>query len=490
MNDLPNVPANDPADDTVVRRRYAVIGIGSRSLMYLDAICGAHADHATLAAWGDTNPGRLEFVASHLPGRGLERVPRFRPPELAEVIAEHRIDRTIITSPDDTHAAHIATALDAGSDVVVEKPLTVDEAGVELILDAVRRTGRNVTVTFNYRYSPRNESLKRVITDGTIGEVTSVHFEWLLDTSHGADYFRRWHRYKDVSGGLLVHKSSHHFDLVNWWLDDTPTRVYARGGLRFYGAANAARRGLGDRPGRGSVDVAERDPFGLDLRDDEVLRGLYYDQEHHDGYLRDRDVFDDGITIEDNLSLVVDYGSGATMAYSLCAHGPWEGYTVAVNGTAGRAELTVVERGAVLFDETGRVTVDPSASPDGVVADASRPGGERLVVQRHFEPAHEVPIPTGEGGHGGGDAILLRDVFVGGVDDPLGRASTWRDGIRSVVVGIAGNRSLATGMPVRIDELSFGAAVTSPAPNGHGRAPAPAADSGGPGEVAVTRTAR
>ena len=62
-----------------------------------------------------------------------------------------------------------------------------------------------------------------------------MHFEWLLDTAHGADYFRRWHRLKDVSGGLLVHKSTHHFDLVNWWLADVPTRVYASGGLKFYG---------------------------------------------------------------------------------------------------------------------------------------------------------------------------------------------------------------------------------------------------------------
>ena len=38
-----------------------------------------------------------------------------------------------------------------------------------------------------------------------------------------------------------MHKSTHHFDLVNWWLADVPTRVYARGGLRFYGAANAGR---------------------------------------------------------------------------------------------------------------------------------------------------------------------------------------------------------------------------------------------------------
>jgi predicted dehydrogenase len=291
--------------------------------------------------------------------------------------------------------------------------------------------------------------------------VTSVHFEWVLDTAHGADYFRRWHRDKQTSGGLLIHKASHHFDLVNWWIDDVPTRVFASGGLRFYGRDAASKRGLGERPERGTTDSPLRDEFSLDLRADDQLRGLYLEQEGFDGYRRDQDVFDEGITIEDNLSLVVDYAKGSTMSYSLNAHSPWEGYTVAVNGTRGRAELRVVERGAVLLDENGRVVVDPSARPDLVIEEGSRPTSETLTLQRHFAAAEEVVIPEGVGGHGGGDAVLLRDVFRGASDDPLGHAASWADGVRSVVVGLAGNRSLETGQAVRISELDLGAAAAS-----------------------------
>src|SRR5665811_2239215 len=113
------------------------------------------------------------------------------------------------------------------------------------------------------RYSPRNSELKRVIASGEIGDVLSVTFEWVLDTAHGADYFRRWHREKDKSGGLLIHKSSHHFDLVNWWLADAPARVFASGGTRFYGAENADKRGLPARPKRGTHD-GEHSQFELD----------------------------------------------------------------------------------------------------------------------------------------------------------------------------------------------------------------------------------
>lgn len=62
--------------------------------------------------------------------------------------------------------------------------------------------------------------IKELIHEGCVGDILSVHFEWMLDTEHGADYFRRWHRKKENSGGLLVHKATHHFDMVNWLIDD------------------------------------------------------------------------------------------------------------------------------------------------------------------------------------------------------------------------------------------------------------------------------
>jgi predicted dehydrogenase len=476
------------------RTRFALVGTGSRSEMYVRAILGQHADVAELVALSDVNPGRVQYfqdLASELAGGKPEPLATFEPSRLAEFIADHDIARVIITTPDYTHADFIVTALEAGADVVVEKPLTIDAEGCRRITAAVSKTGRNVVVTFNYRYSPRNSALKEVIQSGVLGKVTSVDFSWMLNTVHGADYFRRWHREKANSGGLLIHKASHHFDLVNWWIDDVPVRVFASGGLKFYGDKNAAERGLGVRPERGTpsptagnpdpgipatgaavtggaatvtggaaTGVTDReagaDPFLLDLREDEKLRELYYENERYDGYRRDQDVFTAGITIEDNLAVVVDYDGGPTLSYSLNAHSPWEGYRVAINGTEGRAELEVVERSAVLHSNDKKTVVDPSATPVEE-DDAVRRNGERLVVQRHWEAAYEVPIINGEGGHGGGDILLLSDLFNGPGPDPLGRPSGYLDGLRSVSVGIAGNESLASSLPVRIDELNLGA---------------------------------
>jgi predicted dehydrogenase len=445
----------------MAQERYGLIGTGSRAGMYVRALSGTQLgaervpEVAELVAWSDVNPGRLDVHEREVVAAGRPAPARYAPDELERMIRDERIDRVIVTTPDFTHADFVVRALRAGADVVVEKPLTIDAESVRRIGAAIAETGREVITTFNYRYSPRNSTLRRVIADGEIGAVTSVHFEWALDTVHGADYFRRWHRLKANSGGLFIHKASHHFDLVNWWIAATPVRVFASGGLRFYGAENAAARGLGARPSRGTG--ATGDPFALDLARDPHLKELYLDQEHYDGYLRDRDVFDADITIEDNLAALVDYDTGATMSYSLNAHAPWEGYRVTVNGTEGRAELEVVERGAVLIGEDGRVVVDPSMHPGYSPEDEVRPDAERLVVQRHWEGARNVPIPEGIGSHGGGDAYLLQHVFGRVTDDhPLGRVAGYADGVKAVSVGIAGNLSLATGEPVRIADLDLG----------------------------------
>lgn len=424
-----------------MRQRYALIGTGHRSEMYFGAIAGAHAGDAELVAMADSNPGRMQLFRETCPA--FAGVPGYGPEDIEQMIAREKVDRVIITSPDRFHAEHTARCLRAGADVVLEKPMAIDAAGARAIRAATEETGREVVVTFNYRYSPRNSALKEVIRSGRIGDVLSVSFEWVLDTAHGADYFRRWHRDKTNSGGLLIHKASHHFDLVNWWLGARPERVYARGGLMFYGQENARARGRAAGPDRGTHD-GSHDPFELDLRGDDRLRRMYLDQEHHDGYRRDQDVFGPGITTEDNLAVIVDYAGGPILSYSLNAHAPWEGYRVAVNGTEGRAELDVVERAAVRAEDGGSA-VDPSLT-------GARDSGQSLTVQRHFQAAETVEIVAGAGGHGGGDALLLADVFRGPGTDPLGRSSDEGDGLAAVAVGICGNESLATGSPVTVRE--------------------------------------
>ena len=155
-----------------------------------------------------------------------------------------------------------------------------------------------------------------MLRSGAIGQITSVDFAWMLDTRHGADYFRRWHRNRAVSGSLLVHKATHHFDLVNWWLGARPVEVFAQGRRAFYTPQTADEQfglhGRGERC-RGCT-CAGKCPFFLDLAGVPKLKQMYLDCEHADGYFRDRCVFSDQIDIWDTMSLSVRYDSGALMA--------------------------------------------------------------------------------------------------------------------------------------------------------------------------------
>ena len=415
-------------------RRYAIAGLGHRAQMYVDALLGDWSDTGTLVAFLDTNQTRMDYHNSRLPAP----VPTFGPERLPEVL--RMADVLMVTSVDATHADYVVAALDAGLDVVCEKPLTVDEEGCARIADAAERSTGKLVVTFNYRYSPRNSAVRELIASGRIGEITAVHFEWALDTAHGADYFRRWHRDRDSSGGLLVHKSTHHFDLINWWLESNPELVFAQTALRFYGDRGA--HASAERPARAKgAPALGTDPFLLDAAADPRLKALYLDAEHEDGYLRDQDVFAPGVTIDDTMSVLLRYANRALVTYSLTAYSPFEGYRVAFTGTRGRIELEVGERAWTPVN----AAIDPSAG-----LHATDSSWERLTVQEQWGKPEEVPIIRGEGGHGGGDRLLLDDVFRGPSGDPLARQAGYRDGIRSVLTGVAANRSAASGTPVTL----------------------------------------
>ena len=119
-------------------------------------------------------------------------------------------DTVIVTTMDRYHHEYIIKALEYGCDAISEKPMTIDEEKCNAILAKEKETGKKVIITFNFRFMPNMIRVKELINEGAVGKILSVNFEYLLDTSHGADYFRRWHRRKENSGGLLIHKASHH----------------------------------------------------------------------------------------------------------------------------------------------------------------------------------------------------------------------------------------------------------------------------------------
>lgn len=423
------------------RKKYVLVGTGGRSQMFYDAIVRGYQATSELCAFCDINQARMDYANRLLKEEyKVNAVTTYMADQFDEMIRTEKPDVVIVTSIDRTHHRYIIRAMELGCDVICEKPMTIDAEKCQAILDAVKKTGKKLRVTFNYRYAPHSTKLRELVMKNVIGRVNSVHFEWLLDTSHGADYFRRWHRDKRNSGGLLVHKATHHFDLVNFWLGTYPKTVFAMGDLMFYGRANAEERGMTKFYSRGTGAGAKDCPFALNLKENPQLKAMYLDAEKEDGYLRDQSVFGDGISIEDTMGVMVRYSNNAILTYSLNAYMPWEGFRVALNGVKGRIEMTVGEKAYI--NAVGKI------SEQGAVAYRT------LFVLPMFGKPYEVSIPEGEGGHGGGDVVLLEDLFAASPrKDPYNRTASHIDGAMSILIGIAGNISMKTGRPVNIDDL-------------------------------------
>jgi len=429
------------------KKRYAIVGTGARAGLYIEGLATTYADVAELVGLCDLSQTRMDWYNRQLTTRlGRPPLPTYRAHEFDRMIAETRPDVVIVTTVDCTHHEYITRAMALGCDVITEKPMTTDLDRLHAIFDAIDATGRQLRVTFNYRYAPAYSRFRELLMAGVVGRPLLVDFSWMLDTSHGADYFRRWHREKVNSGGLLVHKATHHFDLVNWWIDSHPQSVFALGSLSFYGKANAEARGEHYGYVRYTGEPAARtDPFALDLTSKEVLKGLYLEAEAETGYLRDRNVFGEPITIEDTMAVTARYANGALLSYSLVAYSPWEGLRIAITGDRGRIEMEIVETVTHLLSDA-----------EAASAAASKGPFERAHIRVYpmFGQPYDEPVPTGEGGHGGADPLMLDDLFLPNPPaDPLGRAASHIDGAASVLVGISANQSMQTGRLVHIADL-------------------------------------
>lgn len=440
----------------VSKKRFAFVGLGHRAGNFLAELAGKYPADADIVGFCDLSRVRMETQRRWLAERfGTPAVPCYPAADFERMLQEQRPTTVMVATVDSEHHDYIVRALRNGCDVITEKPMTTDAEKCQLILEAAaRHPERKVAIAFNYRWAPPNAKVRELLAGGVIGRVRSVNLEWLLDIRHGADYFRRWHSRKTASGGLLVHKATHHFDLVNWWLDAVPETVMAMGKLMFYGRDNAVARGqepLTRYERYTGQAAAADDPFRLDLADNERFRALYLEAEQETGYIRDRNVFRAGIDIEDNLSVLVRYRDGAQLTYTLNAFSPREGMRVVFNGDCGRLEYYLFEKS----NPSKRENDEGGRGANGV-SQSARHATERSFVRvyPHFALPYDVPLHLGPGGHWGGDEPMWRHFFSAHPPpDTLGRNAGPLEGAASVLVGAAANQSLKTGLPVALDDL-------------------------------------
>ena len=406
---------------TAAKKRYAIVGTGHRATsMWGVQIAEKYRSEIEFVGLCDRNGKRVEAAKKLI---GVE-APTFT--NFEEMLAKTKPDLLMVTTVDSTHHEFITKALAKGITVITEKPMVTEAAQCQAVLDAEKKYNNQLIVTFNYRYAPKHEKIKQIIASGEIGEVTSVDFAWYLDTSHGADYFRRWHRLKSGGGSLWVHKATHHFDLVNWWLAADPLEVSAYGKLNVYGKAGAFRH-THCRP----CPHKQKCPFYWDMTKDGRLMKLYAECESEDGYTRDGCVFKEDVDIYDTMSAIVKYSNGVSMNYSLNAAMPYEGYMISFNGTRGRLDVRDYERQPWEVTEVQ----------------------EAYLTKNFTKKREKLDMPNIRGGHFGGDARLQDVIFKNAEVPDYLKLPSARAGAMSCLTGIAARTSIEKSRPVKIDEL-------------------------------------
>ena len=189
--------------------RVALVGTGIRGNTFWGRrLVENYKNELEFVGLCDKNEGRVKFATKMI---GVN-CPNFT--DFSKMMNTVKPDLLIVTTMDSTHHEFIIKGLEFGVNVITEKPMTTDEDKCQAILDAESKTGKKVIVGFNYRYGTLFTAIKEQLASGKIGDITSLDFHWYLNTYHGASYFRRWHGEADKGGTLLVHKSTHHFVLI------------------------------------------------------------------------------------------------------------------------------------------------------------------------------------------------------------------------------------------------------------------------------------
>ncbi len=425
------------------KRRLALVGTGIRGTSFWGkTLLETLGDTIEFVGLSDINPGRLAYAKKYM---GVD-CPVFT--NFEEMMNTTKPDTLIVTTVDATHDQFIIKGLEMGADVITEKPMTTDEIKCKNILAAEKRTGRKVIVGFNYRYGHQFTKIKELLVSQRLGNVTSVDFHWYLNTDHGASYFRRWHGLRKCSGTLLLHKCTHHFDLLNWWIDSDPIEVFAYGALEHYGRNNAFRH----TQCRGCPHQ-EKCKFFWDITKNDRLMDLYVANEKHDGYIRDACLWRNEIDIFDKMAVQIKYANNVQVSYSLTAYSPYEGWRIAFNGMNGRMDSWdgipwMQGRDAVDQSKLHELEMSQNAAETAAAYD-------EIMVTPNFGTYELVKVPKVYGGHRGGDKLLRERLFVNpNAPDPFKHAAGTRDGAMSVLIGIAARKSIDTGKPVKIADLT------------------------------------
>ena len=284
--------------------RVGIVGLGFR-LAYLVNVFNTVLPDFSVAGYVDPDPAGLPQLAKQGIAVGSAHA------SVEALLAKEKFDVLMVGSPNHFHLQHIRQGLEAGKKVFSEKPVVTTIADSIALAQLLGRHGaENVMVGLVLRYAPLYVDLQKVLADGVLGEVVSIEASEHIAPYHGAFFMRDWRRYEKYAGSFMLEKCCHDLDLYNGVTKSRPARVASFGGRKSFVPSNAPA-------GANDTAVYHRKPSG---------------------WLGSDKVFDSDGDIIDYQTALVEYESGAAMAFHTNLNVPDQFRRFCVMGTKGMAE--------------------------------------------------------------------------------------------------------------------------------------------------------
>ena len=204
--------------------RYGIIGTGMMGVEHISNLLAI--DGVRVTAIADPDERSLDWAHNSV---GIDAtIARFG--DHHQLIDSGECDAVVIASPNHTHRAILEDVLDSSLHVMVEKPLCTTTADCRAVMEraAAGPPDRVVWMGLEYRYMPPTQRLLAEVRGGTVGNVRMVAIR-----EHRFPFLHKvgnWNRFSRNTGGTLVEKCCHYFDLMNLVIGTRPQRVIASGG--------------------------------------------------------------------------------------------------------------------------------------------------------------------------------------------------------------------------------------------------------------------
>jgi predicted dehydrogenase len=206
--------------------RIGIIGTGDRVCSHGEVTFSTAADRCTVAALCDVAPDRLQDANGIYQEAFGPSIALFE--DYKEMLATAELDAVYVAGPNHLHRDMTVAALEAGCHVLCEKPMETTLAKVDEMIAAANRTGKILALGMQMHYWEHYHRIKEMLDAGVIGDIVQI---WC--TEYRGPYKERkdWVWEQAQSGGAIVEKNCHHYDIMDLWVGSLPTTVYATGGI-------------------------------------------------------------------------------------------------------------------------------------------------------------------------------------------------------------------------------------------------------------------